>query len=195
MNERDTLAAYDRKAEDYKRMVADWNDPCLAEFIAAIPPGGAVLDLGCGPGHTAAVMAAAGLAVTATDGSAEMIRLAEQHPGVTARLETFDEISEQAAYDGIWASFSLLHAPRAAFPKYLRALHVAARPGARLHLAMKLGQGEATDNLGRFYSYYTQDELNRYLQQAGFTVASAVTGSDKGLSGNIEDWIAIAAHA
>ena len=195
MTDRTTLDVYDRQARDYARMVETWDDPRLDAFIAAMPPGGAVLDLGCGPGHAAARMAEAGLRVTATDGSAEMVRLAAAHPGVSARQARFDEIAGTALYDGIWASFSLLHAPRARFPDHLAALHQAARPGARLHLAMKLGAGEATDRLGRFYAYYSAQELDDLLAGAGFTVASHVTGADKGLAGTLEDWIAITAHA
>lgn len=195
MSEQETLAVYDREASAYQKMIADWNDPSLSTFIDALPAGGAVLDLGCGPGHASAVMAAAGLNVTATDGSAEMVRLAARHPGVTAKRATFDEIAGTALYDGIWASFSLLHAPRAKLPRHLADLHRTAKPGARLHLAMKLGSGEATDGLGRFYSYYSALELDQFLAAAGFTVASHVTGRDKGLSGTIDDWIAITAHA
>lgn len=195
MNERETLKVYDEQAEAYQKAIADWDDPAFADFVAAMPKGGAVLDLGCGPGRAAARMADAGLHVTATDGSPEMIRLAEQHPGVAARQATFDEIEGQAIYDGIWASFSLLHAPRAKFPVHLAALHRAAKPGARLHLGMKLGSGEATDELGRFYTYYSREELERSLHEAGFTVASHLTGKDKGLAGTLDEWIAITAHA
>lgn len=195
MSERETLAAYDRQADHYLRMVSDWNDPCLTAFITAMPVGGKVLDFGCGPGHTAAKMAKAGLSVTATDGSAEMIQLAKQHPGVTARLAVFEDLRDQEIYDGIWASFSLLHAPRADFPNHLKALHRAAKPGGRLHLSMKLGSGEATDKLGRFYSYYSQEELEKLLADAGFAVGSHITGATEGLAGGIEDWIAITAHA
>jgi len=195
MSEQTTLKFYDQKAADYQRMVSGWSDPRLDAFVSAMPAGGTVLDLGCGPGHAAAVMARAGLTVIATDGSAEMLRLAARHPGVTTQLATFDDIAGKARYDGIWASFSLLHAPRAKLPTHLHALHRAAKPGARLHLAMKLGSGEATDTLGRFYAYYSQQELELLLTQAGFTVASFATGADKGMAGTLEDWIAITAHA
>jgi SAM-dependent methyltransferase len=195
MTNSETIAVYDAKADDYARLVADWSDPQLPPFIAAMPAGGHVLDLGCGPGNAAAIMAAAGLRVTATDASAEMVRRAARHPGVTARQASFDQIEGENLYDGIWASFSLLHAPRAALPDHLRALHRAAQPGARLHLAMKLGDGEGPDALGRFYVYYSADALDRHLSQAGFTAIARVTGSNLGLAGQTEEWIAITAHA
>lgn len=190
-----TLDVYDAKAASYAELVGDSKDPAFEAFVAALPDGGHVLDLGCGPGHTAALLAKEGLRVTATDGSTEMVKLAGQHPGVTALQASFDDIGGQDLYDGIWASFSLLHAPKTAFPTHLSALHRAAKPGARLHLGMKLGTGEGPDSIGRYYAYYTQDELYDHLRNAGFTPLSHLTGTAVGLSGSNDPWIAIAAHA
>ena len=64
--DKDTLAAYAAKIDDYVRMTDEApDDPQLAAFIGALPSGAHVLDLGCGPGWAAAQMAAAGLTVTA----------------------------------------------------------------------------------------------------------------------------------
>ena len=65
-----------------------------------------------------------------------------------------DEIDGEDLYDGIWANFSLLHAPRAAFPLHLMALKRAIKPGGLLHLGMKLGEGEGRDGLGRDHFVY-----------------------------------------
>jgi SAM-dependent methyltransferase len=195
MTKTDTLSVYDKTAEEYERVISDWHDPGLKEFIAALPTGSHVLDLGCGPGIASEQMVAAGLKVDACDGSAEMVRLANQRLGVVARQALFDDIAGEAVYDGIWASFSLLHAPKASFPRHLAALHQAARPGARFQLGMKLGQGESLDDLDRFYAYYTQPELEDLLAQAGFSIQSHVTGQSRGMSAKLSDWIAITAHA
>lgn len=195
MTDARTISVYDARAEDYAALVVAEDPPGLPEFIAALPQGAHVLDLGCGPGHAAARMAKAGHSVTAIDASAEMIARAARHAGVTARQASFDEITDVAAYDGIWANFSLLHAPKADMPRHLAALRRAARPGARLHIGMKVGTGEGPDRLGRFYSYYTPAELDSLLTWAGFAVASHISGTDKGLSGTDDPWIALTAHA
>lgn len=191
----DTIKVYDARASDYEAMALGAPEPCLPDFIAALPPGGHVLDLGCGPGHIAARLADAGFRVTAIDASAEMVRLAGRHPGVNARQAHFDDLADDSLYDGIWAGFSLLHSPRADMPRHLSALRRAARPGARLHLSVKLGTGEGTDRIGRFYTYYRREELKRLLQEADFTILSHATGNDPGLSGESAEWIAFAAHA
>lgn len=196
MSDRDTIGVYDARAAEYAEMTARPNteDPHLRAFIAACPNGGRVLDLGCGPGAAAAAMARAGLVVAATDASAEMVALAARHPGVTATRATFDEISGQALYDGIWANFSLLHAPRAAFPGHLRALRRALKAGGAFAIGMKLGQGEARDAIGRLYCYYSADELEAHLAAVGFTVQNRVFGRGKGLDGTVSDWVTMAAH-
>ncbi len=195
MKQTDTLSIYDQTASDYERTIADWDDPALREFIDAIPPAGHVLDLGCGPGHAAEEMVARGLRVDAVDGSEEMVRRANRRHGVTARRLLFEELDGKDIYDGIWASFSLLHAPKADFPSHLSRLHRAARTGARLHLGMKLGSGEVEDELGRFYAYYDQNELETLVTAAGFSVAARATGRSKGMAGKLEDWIMITAYA
>lgn len=196
MSDPTTIRVYDDRAADYSQMVdkATETDPHLEEFIAACKAGGQVLDLGCGPGAAAAVMAQAGLKVIATDASGEMVARAASRPGVTARQETFDDISGTDIYDGIWASFCLLHAPRAAFSGYLAALFKALKPGGAFYIGMKLGEGDARDKIGRQYTYYSAEELETCLTEAGFTILSQTFGSGPGLDGRDSDWIVVAAH-
>jgi SAM-dependent methyltransferase len=191
--DRETIAVYDARSADYATMVSAWETPGIATFIAAMPRPAYVLDLGCGPGLDARRMMDAGLTVDAVDASAQMVSVA-QAAGVTARQALFDEIDGEDLYDGIWANFSLLHAPRAAFPFHLMALKRAIKPGGLLHLGMKLGEGEGRDGLGRFYTYYDEDDLVRHLTMTGFTPAARFRGVGKGLSGEESPWIWIHAH-
>ncbi|MHA6263155.1 class I SAM-dependent DNA methyltransferase [Arenibacterium sp. CAU 1754] len=197
MSDPDTIRIYDARADDYARMTDDHNtrDPHLAAFIATCPSGGRVLDLGCGPGTSAAEMAKAGLVVDAVDASVEMVAMAARHPGVSARQATFDQIHASAEYDGVWANFSLLHAPRDAFPGHLAAIHRALKPGGVFYLGLKLGKGEARDQIGRFYTYYTEQQLETLLTRAGFTITNRIHGAGPGLDGTLSDWILVATHA
>lgn len=196
MPDPETIHVYDKRAAEYadKTDAENSADPLLLAFIAACPAGGRVLDLGCGPGAAAAAMARAGLLVDATDGSGEMVALAARHAHVNARQALFDDIDGTDIYDGIWASFSLLHAPRADFPRHLAALHKALKPGGIFCIGMKLGTGEARDRIGRLYTYYSASELDSFLTKAGFNLVSHKFGSGTGLDGSESDFIQVTAH-
>ncbi|EPX87025.1 class I SAM-dependent DNA methyltransferase [Salipiger mucosus] len=193
MTDRETLQVYETRAEDYARMApgAPWET--LQAFIAALPEGASVLDLGCGPGHDAVHMMEAGLRVEAMDASPAMVEMARQR-GVEARQASFDEIAGEDRHDGVWACFSLLHAPRADMPRHLAAIAGALKPGGRLGLTLKEGQGEARDRLGRFYTYYEEPELRALLEQAGLRPDSVTRGRGTGLDGTESPWLCVTAH-
>ncbi|WP_428512780.1 class I SAM-dependent methyltransferase [Roseovarius sp.] len=190
-----TIRVYGSEAARYADVTKDaGKDPVLRLFLDHLAPGSSVLDLGCGPGIASAIMAAEGHAVTATDATPEMVALAEAQPGVTARLAKFDDIDEVAAYDAIWANFSLLHAPRANLPRHLAALVTALKPGGLLHIGMKTGTGEHRDTLGRLYTYVTKTELSDLLIAADLHPFETRTGADKGLDGSLAEWVTILAR-
>ena len=190
-----TLRVYDQMADEYMELVGQSEPIELAEFIKSATPKSRILDLGCGPGHHAALMARAGFDVLAVDGSSEMVARASRHPGVNAIQATFDDIPTFGPVGGIWASFSLLHAPRNDLHRHLEALNEICEPDGPLFIGMKLGSGERTDRLGRHYTYYSEDELRKALADTGFFPGPSRLGSGKGLSGDVEDWVTIIAHA
>ncbi|MFV2035577.1 MAG: class I SAM-dependent methyltransferase [Halocynthiibacter sp.] len=196
----ETIALYDARVGDYRRLVSsEVPNPKLERFIDAVitaeGAGARVLDLGCGPGNAAARMAARGLDVDAVDASGEMVRTARQVYGIAARQAQFSDIVGKRIYAGVWASFSLLHAPRSAFSGHLAALHLALVAGGLFHIGMKTGNGENRDSIGRFYTYYTEAELNRLVEEAGFSVTHQTLGEDVGLDGTLAPWIILSAHA
>ncbi|MCB1391592.1 MAG: class I SAM-dependent methyltransferase, partial [Rhodobacteraceae bacterium] len=106
-----TMAVYAARAEEYARMAEGQQGRTLARFLALLPPGARILDLGCGPGIDSAAMKAAGHRPDPVDAAPEMVALAGAR-GLPARRATFDD-PLTGPYDAVWASFSLLHAPRA----------------------------------------------------------------------------------
>ncbi|WP_366140686.1 class I SAM-dependent methyltransferase [uncultured Shimia sp.] len=176
MSDKDTLAVYAKAAGDYADRFARIEDADvdqfsdLTAFFALLPDEGLVLDFGCGPGQWAAKIRDAGYRVDGMDASPEMAALAKERFDVDVTIATFDQLEAVEVYDGIWANFSLLHAPKAEMPHHLSRIHHALKPGGAFHIGTKLGEGEQRDHLGRFYSYYTEDELTGLLQGAGFTL-------------------------
>ncbi|WP_068118147.1 class I SAM-dependent DNA methyltransferase [Tropicimonas marinistellae] len=187
-----TISLYDTEAEGYADLVSsDKPYPRLEAFITSMPPGGTVLDLGCGPGNWAARMIDCGLTVDALDASAGMATVARKTYGIEVRVGTFDDVSGEAIYDGIWAHFSLLHAPRNALPHHLATLGRALKPGGRFLLAMKLGEGSGRDGKDRLYTYYAEPELLRLTTEAGFEILDRELGTGTGFDGSSHAFIVL----
>nr|WP_254437724.1 class I SAM-dependent methyltransferase [Ruegeria arenilitoris] len=164
-----------------------------AAFAQAVGDG-LVLDLGSGPGSDSGFFLRQGLRVRALDATPAFVEHARAN-GVDAHLGTFDDVTETAEYDGVYASFSLLHAPRAEFPRHLAAIHRALKPGGVFFLGLKLGTGEHRDELDRYYTYFTRREIETALVEAGFVIHRVTTGMGKGLAGSYDGFILVLAHA
>ncbi|MEO0343805.1 MAG: class I SAM-dependent methyltransferase [Pseudomonadota bacterium] len=196
MSDKETVAVYDAKAEEYAKLVSiDKPDQDLQRFMDTLPNGGRVLDWGCGPANSAAMMRQAGFDVVATDASAEMVRLAKEKFNFDVRQEKFEALTEVATFDAIWSNFALLHAPREDFPKHLSAARKALKPSGIFHLGMKLGHDQERDAIGRFYVYYSLHDLKRHLETAGFTVAHERQGKTVGLSGQTDPFAILLCNA
>jgi len=185
-----TIATYDAKASDYAELVgSDAPDKTLQSFIDLIPAGGHVLDLGCGPGTASAHMKAAGLVPDPVDASEGMIAIARNKFSLDARVGQFDDIKGTDVYDGVWANFSLLHAPITDLPHHFAALFTATKPGGIIHVGMKTGSGSERDKIDRLYTYVTVEKLTRLLTDAGYHVTNIKEGAEAGLAGTIDPFV------
>lgn len=96
------------------RFVADTVDIEMSDlherFLAFVPAGGLILDAGGGSGRDSKAFLERGFRVRALDASAEVARLAEALIGQPVDILTFDDLTDVACYDGIWACASLVHA-------------------------------------------------------------------------------------
>ncbi len=179
-----TLDFYTREAAAYADYVVDEADaPQLTQFAAMLPRGGDVLDFGCGPGWGAARFRELGLNAVGFDGSTGLAAEAKARYGVDVTVGRFEDFADTAAYDGIWASFCLLHDSREAMPGHLARLQRALRPGGALYVGLKEGEGRERDDLGRLYTYFTEPEMRGLLSGTGFTVQEVQTEGSVGFSG------------
>lgn len=182
-----TLAFYDAEAPVY----ADWSAPkgdyaWLEKFLSLIPDNGRLLDYGCGGGWAAKRMLDKGHRVDAFDGSAALAEEASKLTGMNVQVMRFEGVNAEQCYDGIWASFCLLHAPRRAMATNLARIARALRPGGLLYLGLKAGSGETRDSLGRFYSYFEPDEITLLLTDAGFKNIDIGHRQGDGYDGSME---------
>ncbi len=192
MTDETTIKVYDTKAAEYADNFA-LTEPSgsLKTFMSHLPLGGRVLDWGCGPGMFSYHMKAAGFDPDPVDASAEMVALAREKYGLAARQGTFADPLNPESYHGIWANFSLLHAPRADLPGYIAVAHTALRPEGILHIGMKRGRGEHRDKFGRHYTYVETEELIALLEAVGFEILKTHEGQEAGLAGTVDPFVLV----
>lgn len=194
MPDEKTIAFYDHAAERYAKLTHSGTpDAQLLAFMGLLPKGADVLDLGCGPARASAHMRDAGFNPDPVDASQGMVDLANKSHQIGARLLTFDDVDMVDAYDGIWANFSLLHAPRDDFPRIMTTLHTALRKGGIFHIALKTGTGEARDDIDRLYTYLSFTELHDLLTTVGFRVIATTEGHEVGCAGTNDPFVAMRA--
>lgn len=195
MIDKETISVYNTRISEYKELTTrDKPDLDLTKFVELLPADSFVLDLGCGPAAAAAYIKSQGHRVDPVDASYEMVKAANEAFDIGARQATFDDIDGNQIYDGVWANFSLLHAEPEKFPIYLKAIAQALRNYGVFHIGMKLKTDDEAfkrDKIGRYYSYYSEEELVQHLSEAGFTTHSVTPGEGIGLAGDMEPWIVI----
>ncbi|WP_170333733.1 class I SAM-dependent methyltransferase [Ruegeria arenilitoris] len=194
MTDKRTIDAYTTRVADYLQVPLPPEQIEARRAFTEAVGSGHILDLGAGPGSDSGFFMREGLTVRALDATPAFVEHAREN-GVDAYLGTFDDVTEEAEYDGIYCSFSLLHAPRADFPRHLAAIHRALKPEGVFFLGLKLGTGEHRDDLDRYYTYFSQTEIEEALDQAGFTIDRITTGMGTGLAGSYDGFILVLAHA
>ncbi len=129
-------AAYDALGSDYSHdyLAEPFFREAFDGWLAILPAGGRVLEVGCGHGRPiAAALAAAGQRVTGIDPSAQMIAEARQAvPGQDFRQLALVELEETDVFDGACSFFSLLCMDPIELRLGLERLHRALKPGAPL---------------------------------------------------------------
>jgi SAM-dependent methyltransferase len=146
-----TLAYYDDQAETFFVETVDVDmAPLYARFLARVPPGGHILDAGCGSGRDALAFRRLGYAVTAFEASPTLARMASEHCGLPVEVRRFQAVDWEDRFDGIWACASLLHVPMAELPDVLRRLGRALKADGVLYASFKYGAGEREHGGRRF---------------------------------------------
>jgi SAM-dependent methyltransferase len=171
--------AYNRISESYQE--AYFDNPLLAEafdgWLAQLPPGGHILDAGCGHGDPIiARLLERGFQVTGSDFSPEMLRRAvQQFPQARYLQSTITEIDQEAAFDGVCSFNSLLYLDPIDLFNAIHRLHRALKPGGLLFLyAFDAGpswRGEPfSHRVGQWMwgCHYGMEEAAGYLEEHGY---------------------------
>jgi SAM-dependent methyltransferase len=141
--------SYDAVAADYAELLRDElaaspvDRAVLALFAELVHAsgGGAVADLGCGPGRITTHLAALGLDARGIDLSPGMVSVARwEHPALRFDVGSMTALDlDDGALAGAVAWYSLIHTPTDELPEVLGELARVLRPGGLLLLAFQVG--------------------------------------------------------
>lgn len=195
MADEETLRFYARNAQTYASRSRRPPQVVLDDFLTRLPPGGKVLELGAGGGQDAAYMLSRGFDVLPTDASPELGAEAEKRLGRPVVRMRFNELVMEAAFDGVWASAALLHAPAAELTGDLHRVHEALRANGWFFASFKAGEGEGRDSLGRFYNYPDRGSLTAHYRDAADWTALDIEEHDgRGYDGILTRWLWVRAQ-
>lgn len=176
------VATYEKIARDYaQQYFGDLVDlPYINEFLALLPSGAKILDVGSGPGQFSQHMLAKGFQVTGIDFSEEMLKIAREKvpSGSFEHMDMRQLTFPNDCFDGLFAAYSLIHIPSEEIEATLRGFNRVLKKNGYLELAVQ--QGEADQIIDEpflpsekmFFNFFTQERLNSFLTAAGFTVVS-----------------------
>jgi len=177
----DIIGIYDRNAAlyDKDRLRTLFEKVWLDRFLALLPAGGAILDIGCGMAEPIArYFITAGYALTGIDASPAMIGICKSRfPNHDWRVADMRTLSLGRRFDGLiaWDSFfHLTHdAQRAMFPIF----RAHAAPNAALLFTSGPSHGES---IGRYHGeplYHSSLDAAEYialLESNGFDIVAHV---------------------
>jgi ubiquinone/menaquinone biosynthesis C-methylase UbiE len=163
------------------RFAEEWDRPgvtdeAVSDFLEHLASGGLVLEVGAGSGRDARALAGGGHSVVATDISLQMIDQARRRGATTLLACDMRSLPfRTASFDALWACASFLHIRKVDALGTLEGFHRVLRDGGVLFVSVKLGTGEAWREgyeRQRFYSFYSEAELDDLLGKAGFEVVT-----------------------
>jgi SAM-dependent methyltransferase len=180
--------SYDRTADEYMRRIfgelehKPFDRELLNRFAAQVGDRGEVCDMGCGPGHVARYLHAAGTRVFGLDLSPRMIENARKlNPDLTFRVGNIMDLDlEDATLAGIAAFYSIVNIPKESLPLAFREMARVLQPDGQLFLAFHMGDGVTGENelwghpISMEFFFFRPAEVQRDLELAGFAIEDII---------------------
>ena len=171
-------SVYDQIAGIYQDIISQPTDS-LEEFIFRLPEKSRILDAGCGIGTDAGYLAKMGHQVSGIDLSEKMLEIARQnHPRVEFFLQDLRHPDFPThSFDGILASFSLIHLRKDDVIPALTQYNHLLKPSGLLFLALQSGRSQEIflkepfkpDEI-TFLNVVSEDEVEHLLNRGGMKI-------------------------
>ena len=133
------------------------------KFLQLLPESASILDFGCGSGRDTKYFLEKGYQVVATDGSAELCRLASSFTGIKVKEMLFQELDEIGVYDGIWACSSILHLPKQELLPVIQKMCIALKDNGVIYTSFKYSNFEGERN-GRYFTDFMEDIFREFIK-------------------------------
>ena len=131
-------------------------------FLRLLDENALILDFGCGSGRDTRYFMNKAYQVTATDGSAEICRLASIFTGIAVKEMLFQELDDINTYGGIWACSSILHLPKNELLLVIRKMCNALKDTGVIYTSFKYGDFEGVRN-GRYFTDFNEDSFKEFI--------------------------------
>jgi SAM-dependent methyltransferase len=162
-----TIEYYDNNSEEYIGNTINYDLEEIADdFLTHIPNGGIILDAGCGSGRDSLYFTKKGYKCILLDASINMCEYAHELTGCEYQNKYFTDIDEVDAYDGIWASASMLHVPYEQQHIVWKKFYKAVRPTGVIFASYYFGRGSHFDK-GRYFYDTNGDDISDIIKQSG----------------------------
>ena len=160
-----TIDYYNKHAEKFTASTFEVDMKSLYQpFLAELPEGARILDVGCGSGRDTLAFKDKGYQVEAIDYSAELVKKAKELTGIEVRQQSFYELNESEKYDGIWACASLLHCDRDFLPEVMGHIFKALKPNGVCYMSFKYGKTDREKD-GRSFTDLNEQQAQELLKQ------------------------------
>lgn len=160
-----TISYYNQNAESFSSTTKDVEfHQTQDRFINKLSKGSFILDFGCGSGRDTKYFRDRGYQVEAIDGSEELCKIATELTGIPVKCMLFQNLSETAKYQGIWACSSILHLSKTELHEVFQKMIIALKPDGYLYTSFKYGEFSGMRN-GRFFTDMTEDVFNDFIQE------------------------------
>ncbi|MFH1408703.1 MAG: class I SAM-dependent methyltransferase [Nanoarchaeota archaeon] len=172
---RSVVKVFDSDPEVYERatypLILQYQ---LNQFITFLS-GKKVLDVGCAIGRDLEYFRQEGINAVGIDASFNLLQRAKSR-GKVMQMDALNMSFKDNSFHGIWANASVIFTPKRKLPVLLGECFRVLKKKGILFVSAKEGEGEKLVP-HRFlkphkvkYSFYHQQELEQYVEEAGFTI-------------------------
>lgn len=158
----------------------------LEEFKKLLPGGSLILDAGCGWGRDSKILSGK-FKVIGIDLSRGLLKYARKYAPKAKFLygDILKTDFDGETFDGIWSNVVLIHLEREDIIPALKEFYRILKKGGVGYVSVKEGKGKeykSEDMSGgspRFYTWFSQNEIKKYLEKAGFEIIDIYIFSEK----------------